>query len=157
MAGQPEVNAAAVWAPGMAKPEWMEELGSLVKAASLVIEQEVVPKQLQEKVLQQLHGGIGAGHFGVSKTLKRVRQGFYWARRRSDVEDFCRQCDQCAAKKGPPGQSHALLQQFPVGEPMERLGVDIVGQFPITDSGNRWILWNCYGLLHQMAGGLCPP
>ena len=39
VAGQPEVNAAAIWAPGMAKPEWMDELGSLVKAASLVIEQ----------------------------------------------------------------------------------------------------------------------
>ncbi|XP_029595362.1 uncharacterized protein LOC115178352 [Salmo trutta] len=102
--------------------------------------QVVVPKRLQGSVLQQLHGGVGAGHFGVSKTLKRVRKGFYWARHRRDVEDFCRQCDECAAKKGPPGQSHALLQQFPVGEPMERLGVDIVGPFPTTDSGNRWIL-----------------
>ena len=45
VAGQPEVNAAAVWAPGMAKPEWMEELGSLVKAASLVIKQG--PRQQQ--------------------------------------------------------------------------------------------------------------
>ncbi|KAJ7989377.1 hypothetical protein DPEC_G00303900 [Dallia pectoralis] len=102
--------------------------------------QVVVPKGLQGEVLQQLHGGVGAGHFGVSKTLKRVRRGFYWARHRRDVEDICRRCDECAAKKGPSGRSHALLQQFPVGEPMERLGVDIVGPFPISEKGNRFIL-----------------
>ncbi|KAJ8006814.1 hypothetical protein DPEC_G00111130 [Dallia pectoralis] len=102
--------------------------------------QVVVPKELQGEVLQQLHGGVGAGHFGVSKTLKRVRQGFYWARHRRDVEDICRRWDECAAKKGPSGRSHALLQQFPVGEPMERLGVDIVGPFPISEKGNRFIL-----------------
>lgn len=50
--------------------------------------QVVVPKRLQGSVLQQLHGGVGAGHFGVSKTLKRMRKGFYWARHRRDVEDF---------------------------------------------------------------------
>ena len=32
--------------------------------------QVVVPKGLQGKVLQQLHWGVGAGYFGVSKTLK---------------------------------------------------------------------------------------
>ena len=103
-------------------------------ASGQITWQVVVPTTAGES------GGVGAGNFGVSKTLKRMRQGFYWARHRRDVEDCCRQCDQCAAKKGPPGQSHALLQQFPVGEPMERLGVDIVGPFPVTDSGNRWIL-----------------
>ena len=63
--------------------------------------QVVVPKGLQGKVLQQLHWGVGAGHFGVSKTLNRLRQGFYCARHSRDVEDFCRRCDKCADKKGP--------------------------------------------------------
>lgn len=102
--------------------------------------QVVVPKALREAVLQSTHGGVGTGHFGVTKTLRRLRQGFYWGQHKRDVEDFCRRCDNCTARKGPPGRSHAQLQQFPVGAPMERVGVDVVGPFPTTDSGNRWVL-----------------
>uniref|UniRef100_A0A3B3SFD3 Gypsy retrotransposon integrase-like protein 1 n=1 Tax=Paramormyrops kingsleyae TaxID=1676925 RepID=A0A3B3SFD3_9TELE len=102
--------------------------------------QVVVPKVMQEEVLKALHGSAGSGHFGVTKTLRRVRQGFYWGRLRRDVEDFCRCCDLCTARKGPQGQSRAQLQQFPVGEPMQRVGVDVMGPFPRTTQGNRFIL-----------------
>uniref|UniRef100_A0A674E9Q2 Gypsy retrotransposon integrase-like protein 1 n=1 Tax=Salmo trutta TaxID=8032 RepID=A0A674E9Q2_SALTR len=87
-----------------------------------------------------LMGGWGLDTLGSQKTLRRLRQGFYWGQHRRDVEDFCRRCDNCTARKGPPGRSHAQLQQFPVGAPMERVGVDVVGPFPTTDSGNRWVL-----------------
>ena len=102
--------------------------------------QVVVPRRRQEAVLQAMHGAAGSGHFGVTKTLRRVRQAFYWGRLRRDVEDFCRCCDLCTARKGPPGRSRAQLQQFPVGEPMQRLGVDVLGPLPLTERGNRYIL-----------------
>ncbi|KAJ0050423.1 hypothetical protein NL108_003631 [Boleophthalmus pectinirostris] len=102
--------------------------------------QIVVPRALRDSVLRTCHGTTGAGHFGVSKTLRRLRQGFYWGQLRRDVEDFCRRCDLCAAYKGPPGQSHAKLQQFMVGAPMERVAVDIMGPFPRTDKGNHYVL-----------------
>lgn len=102
--------------------------------------QLVGPRAERLTVLQAVHGATGAGHFGVTKTLRRLRQSFYWGQFRRDVEDFCRRCDSCTAKKGPPEQSHAQLQQFPVGAPMERVGVDIVGPLPVTDSGNRYVL-----------------
>ncbi|KAJ7992703.1 hypothetical protein DPEC_G00281430 [Dallia pectoralis] len=102
--------------------------------------QVVVPNSMRMLVLEQLHGGAGAGHFGPTKTLRRLRKGFYWGQHRRDVEDYCRQCDRCAARKGPPGQSRAQLQQFPVGAPLERIGVDIVGPFPVSEGGNRWVL-----------------
>ncbi|KAJ8353974.1 hypothetical protein SKAU_G00215410 [Synaphobranchus kaupii] len=102
--------------------------------------QVVVPKALREIVLESNHGAVGAGHFGVSKTLRRLRQGFYWSQHKRDVEDFCRRCDRCTARKGPPGQSQAELQQFPVGAPMERVGIDVMGPFPLSDRGNRYVL-----------------
>uniref|UniRef100_A0A669BAU0 Gypsy retrotransposon integrase-like protein 1 n=1 Tax=Oreochromis niloticus TaxID=8128 RepID=A0A669BAU0_ORENI len=102
--------------------------------------QLVVPRPLQEMVLRAVHGAPGSGHFGVTKTLHRLRQGFYWARHRRDVEDFCRCCDSCTARKGPTAKSHAQLQQFPAGYPMERVGMDILGPFPRTERGNRYIL-----------------
>lgn len=102
--------------------------------------QVVVPKAMQGTVLAAMHGSAGAGHFGVTKTLRRLRQAFYWGRMRADVEDYCRCCDICTARKGPQGQSRAHLQQFPVGEPMQRVGVDVVGPLPCTERGNRFIL-----------------
>ena len=102
--------------------------------------QVVVPRHLREAVLQAVHGAPGTGHFGVTKTLRRLRQSFYWGQHKRDVEDFCRRCDSCTARKGPPERSHAPLQQFPVGSPMERVGVDVMGPFPRSDKGNRYVL-----------------
>lgn len=102
--------------------------------------QVVVPKSLKLRVLQATHGLPGSGHFGVTKTLRRLRQGFYWGQQRRDVEDYCRRCDICTARKGPTNRSHAQLQQFPVGTPMERVGIDILGPFPRTEKGNRYVL-----------------
>ncbi|KAG1962722.1 interleukin-1 receptor accessory protein-like 1-A [Pimephales promelas] len=87
-----------------------------------------------------MHGQPGVGHFGVNKTLKRVRQEFYWHTCRRDVESFCRRCDACTAKKGPTGRSHAPLQQRLVGCPMDRVAVDVLGPFPQTPRGNRFVV-----------------
>ena len=102
--------------------------------------QVVVPRGLQEAVLEAMHGAGGSGHFGVNKTLRRLRQTFYWGRQKRDVVDFCRRCDLCVARKGPTGRSQAPLQQFPVGCPMERVGIDITGPYPRSDDGNRFVL-----------------
>uniref|UniRef100_A0A8C5APC8 Gypsy retrotransposon integrase-like protein 1 n=1 Tax=Gadus morhua TaxID=8049 RepID=A0A8C5APC8_GADMO len=102
--------------------------------------QVVVPHSLRGEVLQAVHGAVGSGHFGVTKTLRRLRLGFYWGQHKRDVEDFCRRCDGCTARKGPTERSHAQLQQFPVGFPMERVGVDVVGPLPCTERGNKYVL-----------------
>jgi len=69
----------------------------------------VVPRSLHEEVLQVVHGAVGSGHFGVTKTLRRLRQEFYWGQHKRDVKDFCRRCDSCTACKGPHDRSHAQL------------------------------------------------
>ncbi|KAK7899004.1 hypothetical protein WMY93_019857 [Mugilogobius chulae] len=102
--------------------------------------QLLVPRTLQPQVLKCVHGSVGSGHFGISKTLHRLRGRFYWPGCRRDVELYVHCCDSCTAQKGPTQRSHAPLQQYLVGAPMERIGVDILGPFPVTDSGNRYIL-----------------
>lgn len=97
----------------------------------------VVPKGRQEEVLSFHHGQPGEGHFGVNKTLKRVRQGFYWSTCRRDVEAFCQSCDPYIA---PPGQSRAPLQQYQLGAPMDRVAVDIPDPFPSTPRGHRYVV-----------------
>lgn len=102
--------------------------------------QVVVPRELRETVLRATHGPPGSGHFGVTKTRRRLQQGFYWGQQRWDVVAYCRHFNSCTARKGPTDRSHANLQQFPTGSPMERVGIDVLGPFPLTDKGNRYVL-----------------
>ncbi|MGH0129364.1 UNVERIFIED_CONTAM: hypothetical protein FKN15_043515 [Acipenser sinensis] len=119
---------------GVLQRQWKEP------ATGEVRWQVVVPQALRLEVLKAHHGTPGTGHFGVTKTLRRLRQSFYWGQCRRDVEDHCRRCDTCTARKGPPGRSHAPLQQYQVGGPMERVAVDVLGPFPRSEKGNRFVL-----------------
>ncbi len=67
----------------------------------------------------------------MTKTLRRLC---------SDVELYVHRGDSCTAQKGPTRRSHAPLQQYHVGAPMECVGVDILGPFLTTDQGNRYVL-----------------
>ncbi|KAJ8363722.1 hypothetical protein SKAU_G00125530 [Synaphobranchus kaupii] len=102
--------------------------------------QLLVPRTLRPDVLRLVHGSVGAGHFGNNKTLHRLRGKFHWPGCHHDVELHVHCCDSCTAQKGPNQRSRAPVQQHLVGAPMERVGVDILGPFPVTDSGNRYIL-----------------
>ncbi|KAJ8352284.1 hypothetical protein SKAU_G00237600 [Synaphobranchus kaupii] len=102
--------------------------------------QLLVPRALRPDVLRLVHGLVGAGHFGNNKTLHRLRGKFHWPGCRHDVELHVHCCDSCTAQKGPSQRSRAPLQQHLVGAPMERVGVDVLGPFHVTDSGNRCIL-----------------
>ncbi|KAJ8976974.1 hypothetical protein NQ317_004006 [Molorchus minor] len=74
--------------------------------------QIVLPRARVNEVLQEVHGGVGGGHFGVNKTLNKVRERFYWLRSRADVEDWCRRCAECASSKGPRTRSRGQMKQY---------------------------------------------
>ncbi|KAJ8914139.1 hypothetical protein NQ315_016217 [Exocentrus adspersus] len=54
--------------------------------------QTILPRKRVPEVLQAVHSGVGGGHFGINKTLDKVRERFYWLGSRSDVEEWCRRC-----------------------------------------------------------------
>ncbi len=99
--------------------------------------QLLVSHTLWSEVLRWVHEAAGAGN---SKTVQRLRQRFYWPGCRQDAVLHIHCCDVCMAQKGHSGHFHEPLQQYLVGAPMERIGVDIFGPFPITEAGNRFVL-----------------
>lgn len=102
--------------------------------------QIVVPRKRISSIIKEAHDSPSGGHFGVNKTLAKIRKRFYWATSKSDVEDWCRTCESCIAKKGPSGKGKSPLQIFNVGAPFERVEMDILGPLPQTISGNRYLL-----------------
>ncbi|MES9882034.1 MAG: integrase zinc binding domain-containing protein, partial [Sedimenticola sp.] len=102
--------------------------------------QVVVPKSLRKEVFLQLHNSITAGHFGVKNTLAKVRHRFHWYGLRKDVTYWCKQCDTCASRKTPHRKAKSPMKIYNVGQPLERIAVDIQGPYPITHKGNHYIM-----------------
>ena len=99
----------------------------------------VAPSELRREILQQLHSCRAGGHLGITKTLEKTRSRFYWPDMRADVERWCRECDNCAQVKPGPGYK-ARLTQVPVAAPLDRVGIDVVGELPESNNGNRYII-----------------
>lgn len=102
--------------------------------------QVVVPRDKISEVLAEAHDSPSAGHFGVNKTLAKLRKRYYWATCKSDVENWCASCKICVARKGPSSKGKSSLQVYNVGCPFERLQVDILGPLPVSSAGNKYLL-----------------
>ncbi|CAC5388204.1 unnamed protein product [Mytilus coruscus] len=100
----------------------------------------VAPKEMRQKILTLAHDDVSGGHLGITKTVQKVRQQFYWVNLHSDVADWIKSCPFCCASKNPPRKNRAEMENIKVGEPLERVGMDITGPFPISKFKNRYVL-----------------
>ncbi|GFY21179.1 retrovirus-related Pol polyprotein from transposon 412 [Trichonephila clavipes] len=75
--------------------------------------QLILPKIRVSTVLKELHGSSTGGHFGVIKTLQKVR---------------------------PRKRTRGRLQLYTVGQPFERIVFHILGPLPRSSDGNNNIL-----------------
>ena len=102
--------------------------------------QMVVPESMRKEVLEDLHEGTMSGHLGTEKTLARVKERFYWPGHYNDVQEWCKTCAVCAARKTPAPKARAPLQSIKAGYPMQIVAMDILGPFPESPAGNNYIL-----------------
>ena len=56
------------------------------------------------------------------------------------MRDWVNTCRECAVRKTSAPKSRAPLQSVNVGYPMQLVAADILGHFPESDAGNRYIL-----------------
>ena len=54
-----------------------------------------LPKNKVEEALRECHEARVGGHFGICKTLAKVRQRFFWFDHRVDAEEWCCRCYAC--------------------------------------------------------------
>jgi len=102
--------------------------------------QKIVPQKKIKQILEEVHDSPSAGHFRVNKTLDKIRKRFYWVTCKKDVEDWCRSCKVCTARKGPSDKGKSELQLYNVGGPFERVQMDILGPFLVSYKGNKYLL-----------------
>jgi transposase InsO family protein len=71
---------------------------------------------------------------------KKVRHRAYWVGWIADVKRFCMQCNTCSQYWRGKAPKLGLLQSMTVGEPWERVGIDITEPHPKSSSGYIYIL-----------------
>lgn len=101
--------------------------------------QLIVPQMKREDAIKLYHDIPSAAHLGIDKTVEKLQRSFYWPAMRSSVSEYIHACDFCSANKQNQA-SKAHMGQFIVGEPMERVAMDILGPLPLSKNGNRYIL-----------------
>ena len=106
----------------------------------MIHSQVLLPTELQDQFVQHIHGATGFGHFGVTKTSKRLQQYAYFPSWKSTVEKIVRNCRVCATYKHGPSHKQGALQSQPSGAPMEKFHVDLIGPLPRSISGYHYIL-----------------
>ena len=99
----------------------------------------IMPSKFRQVILKELHDSKTAAHLGVRKTKEKIQERYYWVGLSKDVRSFIRKCCKCTRRKSPR-EKRSPLQQYPVGAPMERIALDILGPLPTSDRGNNYIL-----------------
>ena len=59
---------------------------------------------------------------------------------KNDVKLYVSGCEACTKRKDPCPNKRAPMEIVRTGFPMERIAIDILGELPETDRGNRYIL-----------------
>ncbi|VDI34534.1 Hypothetical predicted protein [Mytilus galloprovincialis] len=83
--------------------------------------QFLVPTKLRRNILETLHSGIGGGHLGTKKMLRKLKDRFYWPGMVQDVEIFCEECrDLCYSEKSCQQHLRAPLVSVKTGALLEK-------------------------------------
>ena len=102
--------------------------------------QGIIPLSHRRIILKYSHDIKASGHLGIKKTLSKIRQSYYWPGLQKDVKAYVGGCDICARRKEPLKTKRAPMEIVKSGFRMERIAIDILGELPITERGNRYIL-----------------
>ena len=107
---------------------------------SATYQQLVIPTALRYELLVWVHDDPTGGHFGTVKTYEKLRTRYYWRKMFSDVSHWCRSCCDCAMRKSPRNRHKAHLLPIPVQDAFDRVACDIIGPFPVSEAGNRYVV-----------------
>ena len=98
---------------------WAERSKLTINSLLLYGQRIVVPKKLQQEVMEKIHHG----HQGIQRCRLRVSTSVWWPGSSSAMENFVKLCPTCMKNTPPPVQP--LLQSELPSHPWERVAADL--------------------------------
>ena len=100
----------------------------------------IIPESLKVEILKSSHDEVTSGHFCSRKTLSRIREHYFWRLMGRDCDLYVHSCNKCSQHKNANVRAKAPLVNYQAGNPLDRIHIDILGPFPPSKSGNRYVL-----------------
>jgi hypothetical protein len=101
----------------------------------------VVPRALQQELIELHHSLPSAGHFGWARTLEQLARQFWWPKMRDDVQAFVASCGSCQCSKAANHKPFGLLTPIPIpDERWHTVTMDFIMDLPRTAEGHDAIL-----------------
>ena len=101
-------------------------------------QQVIATRPMITAILEAAHEATG--HFGVKRTVERIRDNFHWIGLEADVRNWLKSCAVCGARRGKPTRAHHPYERQAVSEPLQRVAMDLLGPLDETERGNKYIL-----------------
>lgn len=126
------------------RPSWCAKLRPFVENGLLLVHFEgskpvvLLPESLKDRVIFNHHLSYYAGHFGMKKTLNRIKLYYYWPRMKRHVKRFISRCMFCLTYK--PQFTVPKWLKLPIGTPFEILAMDLYGPLPMTLHRHEYVL-----------------
>ncbi|KAJ1524628.1 hypothetical protein ONE63_011112 [Megalurothrips usitatus] len=113
---------------GVLYRRWEDERGDTNKTRYLL----VLPQNRVRDVIMLFHAAPGSGsHFGVRKTLDKIKQRYYWPQAFQDCRDVIAACTECARTRGTGrGRKPGPMKIFNDNTFLGRWTIDFAGPFP---------------------------
>lgn len=99
----------------------------------------IIPEELQETLLQELH----VGHVGIQKMKTLARSYVWWPTLDIDIEGLTKKCSGCMAVKNNPPEAPIHPWEYPC-KPWSRVHIDFAGPFlghmylVMVDAYSKW-------------------
>ncbi|UYV70775.1 K02A2.6-like, partial [Cordylochernes scorpioides] len=101
----------------------------------------VVPRGRRKDILKEYHNHMICGHLGVTRTMHRLKDKYFWPSMLKDVVEYVRTCHLCQSRKGSNQLPAGLLHPIPAANyPFERVGIDFLGPLPSTKNRKKWMI-----------------
>ena len=98
----------------------------------------IVPDDVEFRrhLLQAYHDSTVAMNRGREATFQSLAKEFYWKNISKHVRNWVRRCPQCIRFK-TSDQHHGPMQVRLYEHPLHTLGIDYVGELPVTPNGKK--------------------
>ena len=99
-----------------------------------------IPSSQRKSLLYAAHESLMSLHPGVTKTLLKLRDQYWFPHMTKHVTDHIAQCGSCQRRKNPKNPQRVPLKNQMASGPFHVLSVDFQGPFVESESGMKHIL-----------------
>jgi hypothetical protein len=100
----------------------------------------VLPSQLVDEVIGNMHNAVYSGHLGVNKTWEKVKERFYRPGLATAVKEYIKYCMICQTVKVNMTPRVARLKYITACFPNQLVTMDATSDLPMTVRGNKYII-----------------